>query len=793
MSCLRLLHLPFLTPLFLAAVFAVCPKASAQTNLAAGDVITIGVTSDANDSFAFVLLRDIDAGTVIRFMDHSFTSDTGTAVNGSENDMSLTFSSAIAAGSVIRVENTGATLVNGGAFDGTKTGSLSGISNDGDQIFIYQGDAVGSGTSFSGRILLHGLNLANTNWLTTGTASSNASYLPTAISGTDLNLDSGNFDNLDYNGTRTGMTTAAYRAALANLENYTQNDTRFDLATGGFTIESSLLLHWDANGTTAGDGGTGTWDTTTQSRFKNAASGSTYLRWVNRSSGNEHTAVFGGTAGTVSVASAGVTASGLQFHTTGYVVQNNTITLASSSTPVISTGDGVTATIASGVAGTQGFEKTGAGVLVLDGDQGGLTVAGITVSSGTLRAGSVDRNFIPGVGTLAIASGAVVDLNGFGEGINGLTGSGTVTTGAATANVRFGVGDGNASSTFDGIIENGAGSIYLQKNGTGTLTLTNASNSFSGTVIEGSNNRALPTTIHLAAGKLAFTSNGALGVAGGDLYLDGGNFATDALVFAGDGITLDSGRILNVNHFTSIEIGSGRTGTVSGPIWGDDNNGAAVGGNDSIQKTGAGTLILSGGTDQIDEVFVAEGTLLAQSTIDTARVTVSAGATLGGTGSITGDTIVNGILSTGSSAAPGSVGDLVFSGATTDLTFSAGSQWLIDIVQGATDNADTAIVGGLLDLGNGVIDPTFSFTGTYTVGTKYTLATYGSRSGSFVSFADNTIYSLGGSGGGAYLFLYDDAGAITLTAVPEPGSLFLLGLAGGFGFFWRRLRIAKSR
>ncbi len=75
------------------------------------------------------------------------------------------------------------------------------------------------------------------------------------------------------------MTAAAYRAALANLANYTQSDTRFDLATGAFTIESSLLLHWDANGTANGDGGTGTWDTTTQSRFKNAASGSTYLRW----------------------------------------------------------------------------------------------------------------------------------------------------------------------------------------------------------------------------------------------------------------------------------------------------------------------------------------------------------------------------------------------------------------------------------------------------------------------------------------------------------------------------------
>jgi fibronectin-binding autotransporter adhesin len=466
-------------------------------------------------------------------------------------------------------------------------------------------------------------------------------------------------------------------------------------------------------------------------------------------------------------------------------VQNNTVTLAASATPVISVGSGLSATVNWAVAGTQGFEKTGAGILVLDGDQGGMTVAGITVSAGTLRAGASDKNFIPGVGTLTIAPAAVVDLNGFGEGINGLAGSSTVTTDAATANVRFGVGDGNASSTFDGLIENGAGSIYLQKNGTGTLTLTNTSNSFSGTVIDSSNNRALPTTIHLASGKLAFTSNGALGVAGGDLYLDEGSFATDALVFGGDGITLDGGRTFNVNYFTSIEVGSGRTGTVAGPIWGDDNDGAAVGGNDSIQKTGTGTLILSGGTDQIDEVFVAKGTLLAQSTIDTARVTVSAGATLGGTGTITGDTVGNGTHSTGSSAAVGSVGDLTFSGAATDLSFSSGSFWLVDLVQGALDNADTVLVGGTLSLGNSVFDPTFLMTGTYTLGTRYTLAIYCGLSGSFSSFADNMVYTLGGAGGGDYLFLYNDVGAITLTAVPEPGSLLILGAAGGL-LYWRR-------
>ena len=160
----------------------------AQTTLSVGDIQVVGVTADANDSFTFVLWRDIAANTVLRFMDQSFTNAT-TGVLGTENDMSLTFTSALTAGSVIRVEDTGTTLVNGGAFSGSKAGSLSGVSNGGDQVFIYQGTAMGAGTSFTGRTLLYGYNLASSNWITTGTATSNISYLPTAISGIDANID----------------------------------------------------------------------------------------------------------------------------------------------------------------------------------------------------------------------------------------------------------------------------------------------------------------------------------------------------------------------------------------------------------------------------------------------------------------------------------------------------------------------------------------------------------------------------------------------------------------------------
>src|SRR5215510_1026997 len=78
-------------------------------------------------------------------------------------------------------------------------------------------------------------------------------------------------------------------------------------------------LQWDANGATAGSGGTGTWNTSSALWFN----GSTYQAWSN-AAGND--AVFGGTAGTVTL-STGITVHNFQFNTTGYTVTGNTLTL----------------------------------------------------------------------------------------------------------------------------------------------------------------------------------------------------------------------------------------------------------------------------------------------------------------------------------------------------------------------------------------------------------------------------------------------------------------------------------
>jgi len=131
----------------------------------------------------------------------------------------------------------------------------------------------------------------------------------------------------------------------------------------------------------------------------------------------------------------------------------------------------------------------------------GLWSGNTTISAGTLQLGATEA--LPSLSTLKenkgtgtngnvlIASGATLDLHGFGNTINGLGDAGTVDAGnpskitnlQANSTALLAVGDNNQTTTFSGVIQNGAtgntGVIALAKFGTGTLTL-NGSNTYSG-------------------------------------------------------------------------------------------------------------------------------------------------------------------------------------------------------------------------------------------------------------------------------------------------------------------------
>ena len=168
------------------------------------------------------------------------------------------------------------------------------------------------------------------------------------------------------------------------------------------------------------------------------------------------------------------------------------------------------------------FNVTGGGTVLLNAsstDLGGTTIFfgasspnGPVVKLGVNDALPTNRNVT--LGTNSTSNGAdkgTLDLAGFNQTINaliGTQGTGTtpsaastrrITNSAATTTSTLTVGNGNASGTFNGLIEDGAGKVALTKVGTGTLTLPTANTYTGDTTVSGG-------TLSLATASLAATS-----------------------------------------------------------------------------------------------------------------------------------------------------------------------------------------------------------------------------------------------------------------------------------------------
>ena len=155
---------------------------------------------------------------------------------------------------------------------------------------------------------------------------------------------------------------------------------------------------------------------------------------------------------------------------------------------------------------------------------GTLTLSGVntyngdtTANFGTVRVGNAAA--IPSGasrGNLIVNNAAAIDLGGTSITVNGLATSvgtsGTVTNSGGAA-ATFTVGANNTTSQYDGRIVDGVNAVALTKTGTGTLTITNASN-YSGatTISDGILRLGVPTAASAArqwtADSLAL-SNGA--------------------------------------------------------------------------------------------------------------------------------------------------------------------------------------------------------------------------------------------------------------------------------------------
>jgi|GEM_PF-787783 len=378
---------------------------------------------------------------------------------------------------------TGSGTINNGNVSVT-TGTVdAGNSSSGTGILSTNNLSLGSTATFRGQ--LNG-NVAGTNYdqlNVTGTVNLGSSIL--SLSGTRTGTFGTSVTLINNDSTDAVVGTFAGKAEGSTV---TVNGVNYTLSYVGGTGNDVVLtdttvapiLYWDANGASAGTGGTGTWDTTSLLWRAGSATG-TLQAWGNADPSNI-TAVFGGTAGTITIAS-GTTihANVVQLTTTAQTIaaaSGTAILDLSGTSPTVDTGTG-TLTISAAITGTNASTKIGTGTLNLTGTSS--YAATLNVNAGTL---DVD-------GTLNGASGITVNSGGT------LSGSGTINKAiSVTGTGILDAGNSNSStgqlstnnlslastSTFRGQSNgNIIGDDFDQVNVTGTVNLGSATLSLSGT------------------------------------------------------------------------------------------------------------------------------------------------------------------------------------------------------------------------------------------------------------------------------------------------------------------------
>ncbi len=413
---------------------------------------------------------------------------------------------------------------------------------------------------------------------------------------------------------------------------------------------------------------------------------------------------------------------------------------------------------------------------------GGLTNLNATLRLGKTNGGQV----LGGAGLLQINS----NTNGGRRAIQSDNTSGTNTiarainqnaqlfiTNAAGGTLKF---EGSFTTT------NAPSSIVIQSGVTNAVVEFAAANSFSNVFLDHGQAR-FSASNSWGAGRIAMGMNAASTNASAVAFTTGMtvNAAIEArtnagektiLYTAGAGTLTMAGNITNNATGTArglgMDVAGGGTMQVNGQISGDG----------AVTKEGFGRLHVAGENSYTGGTVINQGTLEISGTsaLGSGEVTVNAGGTLAGNGSVAGNTTVHGTVAPGSSP-----GLLDFEG---DLTFTANSVLSLEISStGARGvNFDAIDVGGTL-----TIDPTATLVLTYIDG-------YSPQVGNTFQFLNFSVVD------GEFLFNTDIGGGLSwdtsnlyttgeMTVIPEPSTWALLGMGAAVTFWFGRRRVLRSR
>jgi autotransporter-associated beta strand protein len=454
--------------------------------------------------------------------------------------------------------------------------------------------------------------------------------------------------------------------------------------------------------------------------------------------------------------------------------------------------------------------------------QGLLQIARDSVGS----VGAITSSAI-GTGTLALNGGTLSSGSGGGRTLlNAVTVGGNVTLGAAVNNGKLtfsgtiGLGGDTRTLTtesdvvFSNIVSNGG----ITKTGTGQLTLTGGSaNTYSGTTTVNDGNLVLAKTagVNAIVGGLTIgdgTNSDTVNLGASDQIADTavvniigtasgqrGNFQLLGFNETIGGLS-GGGQVQNASSTAdsvlTLNVANATTQTSSAVL---RNTGGSTTGSLSIVKTGGGTQILDGNMTYTGATTVSAGSLIVNGNQSAATgvLTVSSGATLGGSGTIGGATTISGIHSPGNS--PGVqtfASNLTYSGTPTvewELTGNTTTQGSptpvfdqivvngnLDFTVATTLTLNFALAGSTVDWSNGLWGNDITgASGWLVYDVAGSLSDFQNLSISVENWADGNDVLLQSVRAGSSFSFYTENNDIYLNyAVPEPSTYALLTLLG---------------
>ena len=451
-------------------------------------------------------------------------------------------------------------------------------------------------------------------------------------------------------------------------------------------------------------------------------------------------------------------------------------------------------TFARQLTGTGRLIKSGTGVLTISRFDNSFT-GGVVVNAGILKAGATGA--LPYSIPATVATGAILDLNGYATTLGSLSGAGNVQLGA----VNLSLYGSTSVQVFSGVIS-----------GTGAVSLDSPYRQ----VLSGNNTFSGGLSI-LWGGTLEVASASSLGTA--NLTISGGSLATTT--------SFSSTKSISLVTFPSA------AGTIDVLADTTLSWGGVVSGSGALVKSGTGTLSLSGNNAYTGTTTVSAGLLetLSSSALGTGtvvvnqdavlrlksvivnQVTMVSGGTLSGYGSAGSMTLnAGGLISPGDGLGVLTVSSALFKGSSnyvwqvSDANGALGVGYDSLVVGGVANFAQAGVVGGkinlkLVSLGAG------QFPGNAASFSRSQIKSF--------TIMDATSFSLGSNSNLSDIFNVDLSGfryedgtrtssdlwslqydaantAIILSAIPEPSSYGLslgaLALCVGIAFRRRRKR-----